>query len=381
MKRTFAAPLLLSLFLTSFFMPPTLAQTAAAPVLPYAPSLDLTAMDKSVDPCVDLYEYSCGNWKKNNPIPPDQTSWSVYGKLYVDNLTFLRGILEQAASDNHGDAVTREIGDFYGSCMDESTVEKRGLSAVQPELDAIAKLKSVRDITPLIARLQFAYGRPIIFANGSTQDPDDSEHQIADLDQGGLGLPDRDYYTKDDAKSKEIRERYLQHVQKIFELQGENPETAKQNADTVMRMETALAKASWTRVERRDPYKRKHKMKVAELSQLAPNIDWPAYYKELKYPHFEIVNVEAPNFFKQVSTELSAEPLDNWRTYFRFHVVNSASPYLSSAFVQENFDFYRKYLRGAKNSSPAGSVACNTPMMSWARLWAKFTCARFSRRN
>jgi putative endopeptidase len=348
--------LLLSLFLAlsslATAQSPATPHTPVEPLLPYTPSLDVTAMDRSVDPCADLYQYSCGNWKKNNPIPPDQTSWAVYSKLYVDNLTFLRGILEQAASDNRGDTVTREIGDFYGACMDESTVEKRGLSAIKPDLDAIAKLKSVRDVTSLAARLQFAYGRPIIFENGSTQDPDDSEQQIADLDQGGLGLPDRDYYTKDDAKSKETRDRYLQHVQKTFELSGDPPTTAKNNAETVMRLETALARASWTRVERRDPYNLKHKMKIADLAQLAPNIDWPAYYKELQYPRFEIVNVEAPNFFKQVSAELTAEPLGNWKTYFRFHVVNSASPYLSSAFVQENFDFYRKYLRGAKELQP-----------------------------
>ena len=159
------------------------------------------------------------------------------------------------------------------------------------------------------------------------------------------------------------------------------PKPPGSDADTVMRMETALAKASWTRVERRDPYNRKHKLKVAELSQLAPNIDWPVYYKDLKYPEFETVNVEAPNFFKEVSAELAAEPLDNWKTYFRFHVVNSASPYLSSAFVQENFDFYRKYLRGAKELQPRWKRCVQYTDGELGEALGKSTCARFSRRN
>jgi putative endopeptidase len=329
------------------------AQSSGEPALPYIPSLDVSAMDKSIDPCVDLYHYSCGGWQKKNPIPPDQASWSVYGKLYQDNLIFLRGILEQSGpSMPQRDAVTQKIGDFYASCMDESAADKRGIAAIQPQLDAIAGLKSVKDMASLIAGVSLPFGRTLLFAAGSTQDPDNSELEIADLDQGGLGLPDRDYYTKDDAKSKEIRERYVQHVQKMFEMLGDNPETAKQNAATVLRMETALAKASWTRVERRDPYKLKNKMKVADLNTLAPNFDWQTYYRELQYPKFEIVNVDAPPFYKQMNSEITSEPLENWKNYFRFHVADQYAPFLSSSFVLENFEFYRKYLRGAKEMQP-----------------------------
>ena len=321
--------------------------------LPYTPSLDVSAMDRSVDPCVDLYHYSCGGWQKNNPIPPDQTSWSVYGKLYEDNLNFLRTILEQASSASaQRDAVTQEIGDFYGACMDEAGIEKRGIAPLQTDLDAIAGLKSARELAPLIARLQLTYGRPILFNSGSTQDPDNSEQEIAMIDQGGLGLPDRDYYLKEDAKSKEIREHYLEHVQQIFELAGDSAEAAKANAATVMQFETDLAKASLTRVERRNPYNLKHKMKLPELQQLAPQFQWAAYYRESAYPTFEVLNVQTPAFFKEVNTLLTSEPIAIWKTYLRFHVVNSASPYLSSKFAQENFDFYRKYLRGAKEMQP-----------------------------
>src|SRR5262249_40105709 len=191
-----------------------------------------------------------------------------------------------------------------------------------------------------------------LFGSGARQDPDNSEQQIEGIDQGGLGLPDRDYYTKEDAKSKETRERYLQHVQKIFELLGDKPELAKQNAGTLMRIETALATASMTRVERRDPYKRKNKIKLAELEQLVPSFDWAGYFSTLKTPQFEIINVAPPSFFKELETLLKDEPIANLRTYLRFHLANGYAPYLSSAFVQENFDFYIQYLRGAKEMQP-----------------------------
>lgn len=323
------------------------------PVLPYTPSLDLASMDKTADPCVNFYQYSCGGWKKNNPIPADQTSWSVYGKLYEDNLAFLKGILEQASVDTgQRRQVQRQIGDFYAACMDEAAVEKAGISPVQGDLDAIAKLRSVKDMAPLVARLQGSYGRSVLFGGGSTQDPDDSSQVIAEVDQGGLGLPDRDYYIKDDAKSKETRAHYVQHVQKVFELMGDKPGAAKNDAATVMRLETQLAKASMTRVDRRDPYKMKHKMKLADLNTLAPNFDWTVYYETAGYPKFEIMNVTAPDFFKEVNAKLASEPLDNWKTYLRFHVVDSAAAYLSSPFVNENFAFYRQYLRGAKEQQP-----------------------------
>jgi endothelin-converting enzyme/putative endopeptidase len=337
----------------AFAQAPPGGTASSAPVLPYSPSLDLSSMDKSVDPCVDFYHYACGGWQRKNPIPPDQTSWSVYAKLFEDNLNFLHGILEQAASTTDSrDQVTREVGDFYAACMDEATVEQRGLSSVHEQLEAVAALRNAGDLPALIAGLQRVYGRRMLFAGGSAQDPDDSEQVIADLDQGGLGLPDRDYYAKGDAKSKETRARYLEHVQKIFELMGERTETAKTDAETVMRLETALANASLTRVERRDPYKLKHKMKVAELSGLAPKFDWTAYFREARYPPFDTLNVETPAFYQEVDKLLAEEPVANWKTYLRFHVVDGASPYLARAFVEENFAFYRKYLRGAKEQQP-----------------------------
>jgi endothelin-converting enzyme/putative endopeptidase len=332
---------------------PAISQTSSEATLPYSPSLDVTSMDKTIDPCTDFYAYSCGGWQKKNPIPADQTSWGVYAKLYQDNLQFLRGILEEAAAaKTPRNKVTQEIGDFYGACMDEAAVNRRGVGALQPQLDLIAAMKSTKDIAPLTAHVTLPFGQTLLFGAGSAQDPDNSEQVIADLDQGGLGLPDQSYYTKEDGKSKEIRVRYLLHVQAIFQLLGDTAEAAKKNADTVMRMETALAKASWTRVEQRDPYNLKNKMKVADLETLAPGFDWETYYREARYPHFEIVNVESPKFYKQVNESLTAEPLENWKTYFRFHVADSYSAFLSKPFADESFNFYRSYLRGAKAQQP-----------------------------
>jgi endothelin-converting enzyme/putative endopeptidase len=344
------------LFVSTLLVTSAIAQTSvpsSEASLPYSPSLDITSMDRSVDPCVDFYKYSCGGWQKRNPIPADQTSWSVYGKLYQDNLQFLRGILEETAKAQQRDAVTQKIGDYYTACMDESAINRLGFQPIQPELNAIAELKSVHEVGPLAGRLLVeASPSATMFGASSIQDPDSSEQQIAGINQGGLGLPDRDYYTKDDPKSKETRERYLQHVQKIFELLGDAPTAAQAEAQDIMHMETGLAQASLTRVERRDPYKRKNKMKVADLEALAPNFDWAGFFKATNAPSFEILNVTTPTFFKALNAELGSESLDKWKNYLRFHVANSYAPYLSQPFVDENFAFYRQYLRGAKEQQP-----------------------------
>jgi putative endopeptidase len=330
---------------------PPQTQMYVEPTMAYTPSLDLPSMDRSADPCVDFYQYSCGGWRKNNPIPPDQTSWSVYGKLYEDNLKYLRAILEQASVAKDRDAVTQKIGDYYEACMDEAAIEKLGAKPMQSKLEKIAALNSVHDLAPLAGSLHID-GEALLFGSGSQQDPDNSDVMIVSLVQGGLGLPDRDYYTKDDPKSKEIRERYLQYVQKMFELLGDSPEMAKTEAATVMRIETDLAKASLTRVDQRDPYKVTHKMKAADLGKLSPDFNWSEYFSASQVPPFQVLNVEAPDFFKELNAQLKSVPLNDWKSYLRFHVANSEAPFLSSTFVNENFAFYRKYLHGAKELQP-----------------------------
>jgi endothelin-converting enzyme/putative endopeptidase len=332
------------------------ASTAPAPSgagLPYRPSLDVTAMDRSADPCVDFYQYSCGGWNQANPVPADRTSWGRYAQLYEDNLVLLRSILEHAAAAKDRDPVDQKIGDFYGSCMDEAAVNRRGTAPIKPHLEAIAGVKSMHEIAPVLVQLQLEDVRSeIMFGPGSIQDPDNSDQQIAAVDQGGLGLPDRDYYINDDPKSKENRARYVEYVQKIFGMLGDSPAAAKANAEVVMRIEMALAKASQTRTERRDPYKLMHKMSRAGLAALTPQFDWDSYWKALKPPSFQIVNVLSPDFMKQLNSTLASESLENWKNYLRFHIANINAPYLSDDFATTHFDFYQKYLRGAKEQQP-----------------------------
>ncbi len=317
--------------------------------LPYTPSLDATVMDRSIDPCVDFYKYACGKWSQKNPIPADRTAWSVYAKAYEDNLTLLHSILEQAATATRRDAVTQKVGDFYSACMDETTANKRGLAAIKTELDAINSIQSLTDLTAVVAHLQIATtGSSMLFGSGSEQDPDDTEKQIASLSQGGIGLPDRDYYTQEGTKSKEIREHYLQHMQKVFVMLGDSPDVVQKNAAIVMQIETRLAKASWTAVERRNPYNLKHKMNLQDMEKLAPNFDWQLFFEKVEAPQFETVDISAPQFFQELSRILKSEPLSNWKNYLRFHITNSYAPYLSENFSQENFAFYNQYLRGAK---------------------------------
>jgi endothelin-converting enzyme/putative endopeptidase len=315
--------------------------------------LDVSAMDKTADPCADFYQYSCGGWKKANPVPADRTSWGRYAQLYEDNLVLLRSILEHAASAKDRDPVNQKIGDLYGSCMDEAAVNRRAAAPIKTHLEAIAAVKSMHEMAPVVARLQLEDVRSeVMFGPGSIQDPDNSDQQIAALDQGGLGLPDRDYYTNDDAKSKENRARYVEYVQKMFGMLGDSPAAAKANAEVVMRIEMALAKASQTRTERRDPYKLMHKMSRADQAALTPTFDWDAYWKALKPPSFQIVNVLSPDFMKQLNTTLAAESLENWKNYLRFHIANINAPYLSDDFATAHFEFYQKYLRGAQEQQP-----------------------------
>jgi putative endopeptidase len=336
----------------AMFAVPTYAQEAkSAPVLPYTPSLDPVSMDRTVDPCVDFYEYSCGGWRKANPIPPDQTRWSVYSKLYEDNLNYLRGILESAATAANRDPVTQKIGDYYAACMNESEIEKLGAKPLDPAMQAIANLHDKKELATLVATLQ-VQGTDVLFRAGSRQDPDDSNSVIMNVSQGGIGLPDRDYYLKDDPKSKETRDRYVQHVTKMFELLGDSPDVAAKNAATVLRIETRLAKASLTRVDRRDPYKQKHKMSVPDLYKVAPDFDWKSFFATEPSPSFTALNVGWPDYFTDLSTNIESTPLDDWKTYLRFHVVNSHASELSSAFVNEDFAFNRQYLRGAKEIQP-----------------------------
>jgi len=322
--------------------------------LPYTPSLEPAFMDRDVDPCVDFYAYSCGNWTKLNPIPPDKTSWSVYGKAYNDNQQYLWGILDAASKpDPSRDGNQQRIGDYFAACMDVDAIDRAGVKPIQAELEAIAALPSKAGIAGLMGQMQRGIaGSRMLFGYTADQDPGDATQVIAFAYAGGLGLPDRDYYFKEDAKSAELRQKYVAHVARSFELLGDPAETAAEEAATVMRIETALADASLTRVEKRDPHKIYHRMQVAELEKISPSFGWADYLSALGAPGGGAVNVTEPKFFERVEKLLGEESLANWKTYLRWHLVQSASSALSEPFRQANFDFYLATLRGAKEMPP-----------------------------
>lgn len=336
------------LIVVAIFFPPSFAQNPST--TQRQPVLDVSSMDKSIDPCVDFYTYSCGNWMKKNPIPADQSSWSAYSKLQDETLLQLRGLLESASvADPKRPPVQQKIGDYYSSCMDERRIEAAGAAPLKPALQEIDKLSSKEELADLVARM---VDEGVLFDFSSQQDFRDANQVIAGLDQGGLGLPDRDYYLKDDAKSQQLRKEYVAHVQKMFRLLGDKSELAVQEAETVMRIETGLAKGSLTRVERREPKNLDHKMTNEQLAALSPSFHWDRYFAKVGLGTVPSLNVATPEFFKIMDREIKGEDLDHWKTYLRWHLVHANAAYLSSAFVNANFDFYRRTLRGVEQIQP-----------------------------
>jgi endothelin-converting enzyme/putative endopeptidase len=313
---------------------------------------DVKAIDKAANPCQDFYQYACGNWLTRNPIPADQARWGRFQELDERNKQALRAILDTAAKPEPGrDSVTRQIGDYYAACMDEKGIDARGLAPLQAEFDRIRQLSDKAQLAAEIARLH-RIGVASLFEFSSGQDFKDSTKVVAQLDQGGIGLPDRDYYLKDDRKSVELRQKYLAHVQRMFELAGRTPETAKAYAATVMRMETELAKGSLDNVSRRDPEKIYHPMKKADVAALAPAFQWAEYYAGARAPDFQAIVVSSPEFFQAIDRQIQDTTLEDWRVYFGWHLLHSEAPLLPSVFVQENFEFYGRTLTGATEMRP-----------------------------
>ena len=322
--------------------------------LPYTPGLDPKFMDRSADPCVDLYQYSCGCWIKENPIPDDQGRWDVYAKLAQDNQRFLWGILDDLAKNTGGrNANQQKIGDYFGACMNESAIEKLGAGPLKPSLDQINAMTSKQQLPALLAKMHLrTAGSGMFFGFGSNQDYGDSTQVIAFATAGGLGLPDRDYYTKADPKSVELRQKYVAHVQRMLELLGDKPDSADREASRGMEMETALAKASLTRVERREPHNLYHKVDFAHLEALSPGFDWKVYLKESGLGGQNAFNVTEPAFYTALDEQLQTASLDDIKNYLRWHLVHFAAPYLSRVFVEEDFDFFSRTLRGVPQVPP-----------------------------
>lgn len=312
------------------------------------PSFDINALDRSVDPCVNFYKFACGTWMAKNPIPADRSRWGRFDELQENNYAVLRQILESVSKPNaNRDAIQQKVGDYYGACMNESAVNALGSKPVQPEMQRIAAVKTRSELLAEVARL-YKQGISALFAFGAAPDLHDASLDIAHVMDGGISLPDRDYYLNDDPKSKETREKYVAHMQRMFELLGDKPEAAADEAKRIMAVETELAKANMDRVARRDPLNRDHKMSIAELDKLAPNFEFNRYFVDTGAPKFASVNVGNPEFFKTISTALGTIPLQDWKDYLRWKVLRAYAPMLSDDFVQENFAFNSQYLRGQK---------------------------------
>ena len=313
-------------------------------------SLDM--LDKTIDPCTDFYAYACSKWQQQNPIPSDRPSWGRFNELQERGEYIVRDILEKAGpSQSNRSPIEQKIGDYYASCMDESVVEKAGTKPLDENFQRIAALKSKQDLAREAVRLH-REGVNALFSFGSQEDFKNSTMVIAQVDQGGLGLPDRDYYFKDDAKSADLRKKYVEHVAKMFQLLGDAPDKAAQEAKAVMDIETALAKNALDPTTRRDPAKIYHKMTNAELASLGPAFNWNLYLTEVGAPAISGLNVAEPDFVKGLDGVLNNTSVDDLKTYLRWQTLHTAAPFLPAAFVQENFNFFSKELQGTKELRP-----------------------------
>jgi putative endopeptidase len=328
------------------------AQSASANVPPAPPpGIDLSAMDRSVNPCDDFYRFSCGTWLKNTPIPEDRPLWGrAFSEILERNQALLHQIVEKDArgEGDPADPFARKVGDFYSTCMDEQKAETASFATLQQELQAIDQISDARALAAEVGQLHRT-GARAFFGFAARQDFKDATQVIGGVDQGGLGLPDRDYYFRDDKKSQELRALYLDHVGRMLALAGDADAPA--HAQRVFQLETALARASLDRVQRRDPNKVYHRLDRKGLAAAAPHFDWNDYFATVGAPDVQAINVTVPDFFKAMDALLAAGDMDDVRLYLRWRAVEAAADALGEKFVQERFR-YNRALTGAKTILP-----------------------------
>jgi len=315
--------------------------------------IDTTNIDHSIKPQDNFYGYAVGNWVKNNPVPADQTSWGAFMELYEKTNKQVKGIIStvlKVKSAKKG-SIEQLVRDFYKTGMDSAKIEKLGLKPVESEFEKIQNIKNKKDFVKVAAHMHLTSSAPL-FSFGSTTDEKNSRFVIAGLSQGGIGLPDRDYYTNKDKRSKQVREKYVEYMQKMFELYGDTEKTAKAEAAAVMKIETKLAEHSRTRVERRDPKKNYNAFTFVQLKKLAPNFDWNTFFVSQGIAPPKKTDVGQPEFFTNLNKMIKSVKLKDWKDYLKWNLLRRVAPYVNSAFVDESFNFGSKFMRGAKMMRP-----------------------------
>jgi len=337
------------------------------PAVESAPKLehfDPNMVDRTLDPCQDFYQYACSKWNAANPIPPDQPAWGTGSGLQYWNENILRQALEKASAQSSGRSdFEQKIGDYWQACSDEPALEVSGSRDLKPGLERIAKMKSKSELADQVAHIHMStpgawasndnQTAAALLGFGSQQDYDDASKVVASIDQGGLALPNRDFYVKDDEKSKEILSKYESHVAKMLALTGEDAAKAAADAKTVIAMETAMAKAQMDNVARRDPKNVNNKMSFEQVQALTPSFDWKKYTADIgappSAPHYL---VSTPGFFKELEQLIQQHSVADWQVYLRWQLVHGSAPYLNKAFVDENWEFFAHTLLGSKQQLP-----------------------------
>ena len=352
-RRGISLWLFLSVVLTASL---AAAESESGPTatLPYTPSLDPKAMDTTADPCENLYQYACGNWLKLNPIPDDQSSWSVYGKAYVDNQRYLWGILEDVAVERPGRSSTQAlIGDYFAACMDLTTIDSLGSSPLDNDLRAIDQVTDKKQLGELLGRLiEHTDSANFFFGLGSQQDAEQSTTMIGAIFAGGLGLPDREYYFEPGENQESIRKAYREHVVAMFKLLGESVEQATQSAEIVWRIESALAGATLTILEKRDPRKVYHRYTLDELVALSPGINWHSLFRQTALEAEPWLNITQPDFMREAEATIGRESLPALQTYLKWGLLNTRAELLAKPFRDQDFAFYGTRLRGVTEQPP-----------------------------
>ncbi|HMM81183.1 MAG TPA: M13 family metallopeptidase [Pyrinomonadaceae bacterium] len=338
LKRYFVA-----LFVFATLTSSALGQTA----------FDISRMDRNADACEDFFQFANGTWVKKTEVPPSQARWGTFNILGDRNRDILHDILDKAVAEKNAKkgSDVQLIGDYYAACMDEGAIEANGIKPIEPVLEQIDKLKTQGDIAREIADLHND-GFPALFRFGGGRDAKDSNSVIVSSGQGGLSLPNKDYYTKEDAKMVETRQKFVEYMTKVFDMSGDTPAEAKAHAETVMAIQVRLAKASKAPVEMRDPDKNYNKIKLSDAQAIIPNLSLKDYMKRRGIPVPDTLNFGQPDFFREVNSMLKDVPVDQWKTYFRWMVLDSSASYLPKALADASFDFHGKYLSGTKEQEP-----------------------------